>query len=165
MRPRLRATPSDSRALSPTGWVILFVVFVGGTVAVAVFFAPYDTVRPASPVAEWEWDTSAETISLSHEGGDTVDRASLTIKYGENLTETIPNLGAEDDDRISHPFGDTTVSQGDTLVLHRDSIDGGTIALWWEKPDGPDSATLAQYEEPVNASRPADRFRRIGIVP
>lgn len=152
MRPQSSITPGDSRALSPTGWVILLVVFVGGTVAVAIFVAPSDTARPASPVAEWRWDTSAETISLSHEGGDSVERASLTIRYGENLTETIPHLGAEDDDRISAPFGDTTVSKGDTLVLHRDSIDGGTIVLWWEEPDGPHSATLAQYEETANSS-------------
>lgn len=152
MSVRVRGAVGGSRALSHTGWALLLVVFIGGIVGLAFVSAPQDELGPVSPDAEWEWDESAETISLSHEGGDAIERETLSIRYGDDLEETISDLGAEDDERLIQPFEDPTVAEGHMLEVDRELAENGTLVLLWEDADSSQSATLAQYDDTDNST-------------
>lgn len=146
MWPRHRDATGGSRGVSNGGWAILLVAFVGATAVVAIHAAPFDVVGPVSPTPEWEWNESADTIRLSHAGGEAVQRETLSIWYGNRSNERVPDLGAADDERLVTPFAEPTVSRGDALELDEERVENGPILLMWESSDGTLRATLAHYE-------------------
>lgn len=125
---------------------LLGVLFVISVLLLAFIMGPSDTVGPRTPNADWEWNTSDEEVVFSHDGGEPAPRAALyivTVK-NESFNQRISDLGTSNNPVIIEPFPDTTIRQGDAIVLNRDEIDGSVILLRWTNGDL--DATLAEYK-------------------
>lgn len=143
-----RLRPDGAVSLSSAQWAVLVGLLVVAVSIVTVSTGPGDQVRPANPQGEWTWSATTDgDVALTHEGGDSVDRASLRL-VGEALADPVPDLGEGEDARIVQPFGDGVVSQGDALVIDGDALDEGSVALRWHDPGGDQSATLAHLDYP-----------------
>lgn len=144
--------PGEAVSLSPAQWVVLIGLLVATVSLVAVATQPGDQVGPVNPQAEWAWSATADgDVALTHEGGDSVERATLRL-VGDALEGTVSDLGDGDDARIVQPFGSGVVSRGDALVIDGGALDDGSVTLRWHAPDGDQSATLAQLDYPAALS-------------
>lgn len=143
-----RIRPDWAVSLSSAQWAVLVGLLVVAVSIVTVSMGPGDQVGPVNPQAEWTWSKTADgDVALTHEGGDSVDRAALGL-VGEALADPVSDLGDGDDARIVQPFGNGVVSQGDALVIDGGALDEGSVALRWYAPGGDQSATLAHLDYP-----------------
>jgi len=125
----------ENRAVSPVIGVILMVAI---TVILAAVIGTFvlglgDQVQQTSPNAQWDWDQGSGSVTVTHEGGDSVDAARLTI--GGDATNSDP---------FSSPAevtaGTTSASIGGSLSS------GDEVRLIWTAEGGGTSSTLSTYE-------------------
>lgn len=141
---RLRVNGKWSR--STVKWSVLGGLFVLSVIVAAVAVGPHDVARADRPYADWSWGTTADgDVVLTHDGGEAIPRETVQV-LGSALDGPITDLGDGSEERLVHPFGDGTISRGDTLVIDADSLEEGDVVLYWQEPDGNQSATLAYLD-------------------
>lgn len=140
---KLIKTDDSDRAVSPVIGVILMVAI---TVILAAVIGTFvlglgDQVQETSPNAQWNWEQSSTDpkLQLTHEGGDSVNPARLTVS-GSPI-DAADNCGDAGD-----WSGGTTITAGSTCNVVQSSDPAGTYRLTWESDGGGSSSTLSTYE-------------------
>jgi flagellin-like protein len=159
---------NEERAVSPVIGVILMVAI---TVILAAVIGTFvlglgDQVQQTSPNAQWDWDedTNIQVLSVTHEGGDTVDQTTLSFAVdGTTIASgagTDSGYGSSDSasgtgNPVSGNFS-SEVSAGSTAEIGSDAQSGGgsalfqgneeTVRLIWTASGGGSSSTLTSYE-------------------
>ncbi|MDS0258316.1 type IV pilin N-terminal domain-containing protein [Haloarcula sp. S1CR25-12] len=125
----------DDDAVSPVIGVILMVAITVILAAViASFVLGLGDQQQQTPQAsfEWEYNSDDSTFTVTHDGGDSIDLARISIE------------GAT----VSTDFSDP-VTAGSTAELDFSSVSSGdTVTVVWEDADEETSTTLATYEVP-----------------
>jgi flagellin-like protein len=146
------AFTDDEKAVSPVIGVILMVAItvilaaviatfvlglgesVSGTAPQATFSFDYDSDASPSDGDQLYDDTGSDSsggdLTVTHDGGDTIDKSRLTIT--DNTTDTVSF--------------DSEVSAGISKTLAIDSDD--TVRVIYESQSGDNTATLARYDGP-----------------
>ena len=150
---------NDDDAVSPVIGVILMVAI---TVILAAVIASFvlglgDQAQQTTPQASWnfEYDTSGDPttgdfsgdlydtgtgtaglLTITHDGGDSIDGARLTLTDGDSTTSDDFNTGP----------GLTEVSAGDNADVGID--DGDEVRIIYSGESGDNTATLATFEGP-----------------
>ena len=90
--------------------------------------------QPDVPAVAFRFEYDGETITVTHEGGDTVEGANLTMRLGGDPTDT--------------QF-EGTVQAGDSVTVDASGYGSGDVLrVVWQSPDEDASAVLAEYELP-----------------
>ncbi len=137
-RMRLDQFSNDDDAVSPVIGVILMVAITVILAAVIASFVlelgnqPQDT-----PQAQFEFDYDGSELTVTHNGGDTIDGAEIEFR-GENFGATETTWESE--------TGDTEISTGDSATFT--AQDDYDITVVWVPPDGGSSAPLQSDEGP-----------------
>jgi len=129
---------NDDDAVSPVIGVILMVAI---TVILAAVIASFvlglgDQASQATPTAsfQFDYDSSADELTVTHDGGDSIDNARLSFSAG-----SVPAGG----------FGVSEVTAGDSVVVGTGSLSSGDeVRVIWTDADEESSSTLATYEIP-----------------
>lgn len=128
--------------------LLLGLLFVVGAALVGTYVdVPSDSEQPD---AEWDAETDDGEILLVHRGGEDVPRDALVlvIRDSGSVDERITDLGSADHPRVRQPFGDETVTRGDSLRLAAPADRSTTVVL---QLDGPNlDSTLFSYEYVVD---------------
>jgi flagellin-like protein len=120
-----------TRAVSPVIGVILMVAITVILAAViATFVLGIGDSTEATPTAQFGFDYDGSTVTVTHEGGDTIDSARLSITGPGTATQFSGDVTAGSTGSMSG------VSQGNT------------IRVVWESEGGDSTQTLASYEVP-----------------
>ena len=148
---------TEDRAVSPVIGVILMVAI---TVILAAVIGTFvlglgESVQQQSPTASFSFDYETNgsdawgndaTISVTHEGGDSIDADRLSINVGGT---TINGTNS------THGWGDVTVGAGDTAVVtHAASGSsptwngGDDVRVVWTSQDGSSSQTIGSSTVP-----------------
>mgnify|MGYP000256511576 CR=1 FL=1 len=87
---------------------------------------------------DWDYDSSAGTVTITHQSGDTIDGADLSIR-GDTGTGPINKTWAD--------YGVDEVMAGSSVTVQNvtDSFD---LDLVWVSDDGNDSAILSEFVGP-----------------
>jgi len=134
--------------VSTAGDVGTVVAIVAAVVGSFVLGLGGSTERP-TPVASFsfEYDSSAETVTITHDGGDTIAAANLYVR-GTGFTSAsgadMTGPGRWRGSTSSRTDGEPAVAAGDRVTVGFRS--DGEIRLVWQ--DGDSAATLAAYEGP-----------------
>jgi flagellin-like protein len=156
---RLFTADEENRAVSPVIGVILMVAI---TVILAAVIGTFvlglgDQVQQTSPNAQWDWEengdvTASGSLTVTHEGGDTVDPATLSFA-GSALASPPYTLGTggSGDVADANDFPDNEVSAGDSATVASGNFaaspsDGDTVSLIWTADGGGSSSTLTTWE-------------------
>jgi len=126
----------DESAVSPVIGVVLMVaitVILAAVIGTAVLSIG-NQASQAAPQLSAEMSYNSTHLTISHQGGDTVENSTL------NVTET----GSTDDISVT-ATGD--VSAGDEIAVGTYES-GETIRLVWTSSDGESSAVIAESEAP-----------------
>lgn len=123
-----------------TGVQLLLGLFVGGVVLVVgivvlVVLAAVvgsfalgmgESTGTASPEVDFtgEYDASSETFEITHQGGESVQAATLTVEAGDRTSQWADE--------------DSSVTAGDSMVV--DATSGTTVRVVWD--DGTESMVL-----------------------
>ena len=147
------------RAVSPVIGVILMVAI---TVILAAVIGTFvlglgDQVQQTSPNAQWDWseDSSTQVLSVTHEGGDSIDQNTITFSVDGT---TISNYGTEDGSGsgVSGNFS-SEITAGSTAKIGSDAQGGSgpsflfdsnneeTVRMIWTAEGGGQSTTLTEY--------------------
>ena len=142
---------SEERAVSPVIGVILMVAI---TVILAAVIGTFvlglgDQVQTTAPNAQLSWDSSSTDVTVTHDGGDTMDGHQVFIIF--SVEDGMDN-GVEDGSwyDISSTLGTphTQVNAGKSLTFEPNNgewSDGDSITVTWEAPDGGSSTTLGRW--------------------
>lgn len=121
-----------------------------GLVVVVAFVGTYvgdsGGPNPETPTdVDWDFETEDGEIHIAHRGGPSVSRESLIIRITRDGTEDelVTDLGSSGDRWVLDPFGDGTVTRGDTLVVAEPDDHDASIRLVWRGPTH--DSTLASY--------------------
>jgi len=145
----------DDDAVSPVIGVILMVAI---TVILAAVIASFvlglgDQAGDAAPQASWSYsyDDSASfsssglgsdgLLTISHDGGDTVDMTQVTIK-DDNGDSANPRTAGSDNMESAFPSDDADAGDEGSVGVDDDS----TIRIVWENPDDDSTSTLGKYD-------------------
>jgi flagellin-like protein len=129
----------SERAVSPVIGVILMVAI---TVILAAVIGTFvlglgDQVQQTSPNAQWNWDEGGSgepDLTITHEGGDSVDPANVEVNRPDDTTSC-----GESDWSVSQ------ITAGNSCDVETDTnLQTGTYRLIWSG-DG-QSSTLSTYE-------------------
>ena len=144
---KLHELSADDDAVSPVIGVILMVAI---TVILAAVIGTFvlglgSQVQSTSPNAQFTFNEESNgNLSMTHDGGDSVDVRNLNVTYdgaGDLNCQTNGSANSE------WSGGDTEVTAGDACTLANGKLsDGDTVRIVWESDDGSNSATLADYE-------------------
>ena len=134
---KLRQLFDDSegeRGVSPVIGVILMVAI---TVILAAVIGTFvlglgDNVN-STPQASWDFEYDGSEVTITHNGGDTIDRARLNATAGSD------NFGLDG-------FPSEQVSAGDSATISVSS--GETVRLIYTAEGGGSSNVIATYEVP-----------------
>ena len=136
----------DERAVSPVIGVILMVAI---TVILAAVIGTFvlglgDQVQTTAPNAQLAFDADSDNVTVSHDGGDTLDANQTFLnadeirdESGDELDGTTTWYDASADDHEN-------VSAGTSLDLWR-LEDEASVTITWESPDGGSSTTLGSW--------------------
>ncbi|POG56004.1 type IV pilin [Haloferax marisrubri] len=133
----------DDSAVSPVIGVILMVAI---TVILAAVIGTFvlglgDQVGDTAPQASFsfDYDDTTPQLVITHESGEAIDPARLTI-IGGGLDDVWPDADTGSDDNVD--AGDsTTFGSGDSLSVSS----GDTIRIVWTSESGSNSATLQTW--------------------
>jgi len=135
----------SERAVSPVIGVILMVAI---TVILAAVIGTFvlglgDQVQQTSPNAQWNWDegTSGDSepdLTLTHEGGDSVEPARVEVTNSNSNSDSDCSNGDWSGSTITAGTNCDVVNDGNTV--------GGTYRLIWTAQGGGSSSTLSTYE-------------------
>jgi flagellin-like protein len=121
-----------TRAVSPVIGVILMVAITVILAAViATFVLGIGDSTEATPTAQFGFDYDGSTVTVTHEGGDTIDSARLNITGPGNVTSSFT--------------GDVTAGSSGSM---NNVSQGETIRVVWKSEGGDSTQTLASYEVP-----------------
>ncbi|MGQ4557356.1 type IV pilin [Halobellus sp. GM3] len=132
---------TDDSAVSPVIGVILMVAI---TVILAAVIGTFvlnlgQGLQQTAPQASFnfEYNTTANTTTVTHESGDTIDADRLNVTSSVSLTATESWSG--------------TVGAGDSATYEKDTGDwaGETLRVVWESETGESSATLSRSTAPA----------------
>ncbi|MUV87011.1 type IV pilin [Natronomonas sp. CBA1123] len=161
---RLFTADEENRAVSPVIGVILMVAI---TVILAAVIGTFvlglgDQVQQTSPNAQWNWDQSiadttntdsADTLTITHEGGDTVDVTLLEVSGSAIINGPHCNSNGGGTDGT---WGEAEASAGVSCEIDGedgvssagldDDVSGDTARLIWSAEGGGSSSTLSTYE-------------------
>jgi flagellin-like protein len=161
----LRNLFRDDEAVSPVIGVILMVAI---TVILAAVIGTFvlglgDQVQSTSPQASFNFEFnanggSAESVVVTHDGGDSIPNARLEVSAGGN---PIYNPGdADNSSFVQTSTFSSSVTAGQSAEL-TDANDGGTgtselddgedVRIVWTSSSGENSATLGKAESSVGA--------------
>ena len=128
---------TEDRAVSPVIGVILMVAI---TVILAAVIGTFvlglgDQVSTTAPQAQFsfDYDQSGDTVTITHDGGDTIQSDQLTIS----------NSNASVSDQT---FAAGDVSSGSSQTI--DGYSGDTIRVVWSSPSDDSTATIGRFEVP-----------------
>jgi flagellin-like protein len=137
---QLKQLLSEDRAVSPVIGVILMVAI---TVILAAVIGTFvlglgDQVSESAPQASFsfDFDSSADNVTITHEGGDSLERTSISVN-GSETTVT-----AETDQDFP-----STISAGDSGSF-APVESGETIRVVWTNPAGGSTNTIARATAP-----------------
>lgn len=127
----------DDRGVSPVIGVILMVAI---TVILAAVIGSFvlglgDQVDSTAPQASisGDYDSTAQTVTFTHNGGDSMETSNIKVKYDGNTVEG---------------FGDTTFSAGSQLTVGDTNgpavPSGTTVTMVWD--DGNSNAVITTVE-------------------
>lgn len=108
--------------------VLILAAVVGSFVLSAG--APADAVTPTASF-EYDYDDSAQTVKITHEGGEAIEASKLEVRVDRQTT-------AWD--------GTGQVVAGDSMTVELSS--GSTVSVIWRGED--ESATLSRWEAPAS---------------
>jgi flagellin-like protein len=131
----------EDDAVSPVIGVILMVAITVILAAViASFVLGLGDSQQQTPTAsfdfEYESSSSGDTLTITHDGGDTLDGARLSVETTDSSGTSFSSS--------SGFAGD--VSSGTSVTLTGGISSGSTITVVWEDADEETSSTLATYE-------------------
>jgi flagellin-like protein len=137
----IRKLLSDEQGVSPVIGVILMVAI---TVILAAVIATFvlglgDQISTTAPQASFSFDYDGDDLTVTHDGGDTVDPANLYIRGSSEYSN----------DEDWNSIADTDVSDvkaGNSATLN--VADGDTIRVIYQSSTGETSATLAEWSGP-----------------
>lgn len=145
----LRQANGDGRAVSPVIGVILMVAI---TVILAAVIGTFvlglgDTVQETSPTAQWNWDyeKTNDNLTLTHEGGDSIDAARLSI-VGDGLDGSDVTDASTDGNgalQASSSFSDP-VTAGDSATMN--TLSSGEVRVVWTSQSGDQSSTMSTFD-------------------
>ncbi len=164
---RLRQLMEDDDAVSPVIGVILMVAI---TVILAAVIASFvlglgDQAQQTTPTASFSFDyedksSGDDELVITHDGGDTIDEARLSVSSDQNFrtgtgngsspdVSSAPLSASSDHD----PWGesDDEYSAGDSFGITAasgDSLDDATVRVIYSGESGDSSSTLATWEGP-----------------
>jgi flagellin-like protein len=132
---------ADDDAVSPVIGVILMVAI---TVILAAVIGTFvlglgDQVQSTTPQAQFTFDedSSANEITITHDGGDPVDENNLEI------VDSADNGGDTDPDFT----GGTEVTAGSSYTATGfNDGSSGTVRVTWQSDDGSQTGSLATYD-------------------
>jgi flagellin-like protein len=132
----LKTLIQDDDAVSPVIGVILMVAI---TVILAAVIGTFvlglgDQVSNTSPSASFsfDYDSTTEDLTITHDGGDSLEGANLNVKTTGTL---------------SGGFANTEVTAGDSITVQTVKS-GDTVRVVWTSPNGGDTATLGKWTGP-----------------
>lgn len=123
---------ADDRAVSPVVAVALLIgitVLLAAAIGTAVF--GLDTGSAGAPSVTLSFEVVADSIEMTHEGGEPLDAAQVTVLDGDGT-----EVGGLD--------SDLTAGQSETIVTGLSGID--RISVVWEAPNGGATEILATFE-------------------
>jgi len=142
----------DDRAVSPVIGVILMVAI---TVILAAVIGTFvlglgDQVQSTTPQASFGFDfADANEATITHESGDTIDRADLKINVGGDTAYENGALQTDFDGTDSANNWDSEVSSGDSVtIVSSNDESGDTVRVIYDNPNADSSSTLASQEWP-----------------
>ena len=131
---------TDDSAVSPVIGVILMVAI---TVILAAVIGTFvlglgQSVQQTAPQASFDfnYDTTNTEVTITHQTGDNLDEARITISdsNGNGIT--------------ADSSGDGTYTAGDVIVDAQNYDSGETIRVVWSSQNNETSATLGQSTAP-----------------
>jgi len=155
----------DDRAVSPVIGVILMVAI---TVILAAVIGTFvlglgDQVQSTTPQASFGFDMNpaggngfdasddGDSISITHESGDTIEASSLSVKVSGTNGFTVSDVTDDTDAEVSSAWSDQ-VSAGSTITITDSStgylVSGETVRVIYNNPDSDQSSTLGSREIP-----------------
>jgi len=149
----------EERAVSPVIGVILMVAI---TVILAAVIGTFvlglgDQLQSTTPQASFGFDTSdtegdgnAETVTATHESGDSLDASNVQLKIGvENWQWGTDEVTAGDSFTIAdNGYTGSSPSADQTLTTSGETIPGKTLRVVYDSPDSDSSSTLAKFDIP-----------------
>jgi flagellin-like protein len=153
---QIRQLLRDDDAVSPVIGVILMVAI---TVILAAVIATFvlglgDSVSDTAPQASFsfDWDGSTNSpgaLEIRHSGGDTLDAGNLFVRG--NYGDTNGNIDVPWTDKYN---SNSKITAGDTLTISssdqgsNDVASDGEVDVIWERTEGDQSATIADWDGP-----------------
>lgn len=159
----ITALLDDDRAVSPVIGVILMVAI---TVILAAVIGTFvlglaDQGNDSAPQANFQFsytdsgdgfdgsDADGDKIEITHNGGENVDAADVSVKVGSYTYEALYGSG-ETGVTSTWP---TTVATGDALELTEATgatnyESGDTVRIIWHSPSGGSSSVIGQSQIP-----------------
>jgi len=149
----------DDRAVSPVIGVILMVAI---TVILAAVIGTFvlglgDQVQSTTPQASFgfettdtDGDSNAETVTATHETGDTIDASSIQLKIGvDSFQWGTDEVSAGDSFTIAdEPYTGSNPTDDATLTTTDETIPGKTLRVVYDNPDSDSSSTIGKFEIP-----------------
>jgi FlaG/FlaF family flagellin (archaellin) len=147
---------ADDDAVSPVIGVILMVSI---TVILAAVIGTFvlglgEEVQQSSPTASFsmDFDTSDNTVTVTHEGGDTIKSEEvLKLSVSGATTGTWSGSGGSAisaGNSADYCPGSGTVNTGGQVSSCSYTWDSDTVRVVWESQNGDNSATLSEQESP-----------------
>lgn len=128
---------TEDRAVSPVIGVILMVAITAILAAVIGTFVLGlgDSLQNKSPSASFSFSYSGDDVTVTHNGGDSIDGDRLTVATTGDWTD--------------EPVFENRVSAGTSATGTNDgNWDGETLRVVWQSADGGSSSTLSQSTAP-----------------
>lgn len=174
----LKSLFADDRAVSPVIGVILMVAI---TVILAAVIGTFvlglgDQVQQQTPQATWSFDTgsqsyedgathtlTATTVTITHEGGDTISASDLSVTVNGNPAYDVVTTGSGTDEDVNLVWDTGSISAGSSVRIAMydanpsasPAYDGtGTIGI-------DDSPTPNEFDSDATAISSGDTVRLI----
>jgi flagellin-like protein len=150
----------DEDAVSPVIGVILMVAI---TVILAAVIGTFvlglgDQVQNTAPQASFNFDYdnasigSTDSISITHDGGDTIGANELAVVSSVNFDGTggvgVTNTGDETWETLSGSSADVTAGDSITIDAHSGNFANATVRAVFRSEEGDSSATLGRFNGP-----------------
>lgn len=136
---KLKELFTDDDAVSPVIGVILMVAI---TVILAAVIGSFvlnlgGSLQNSAPQAnfEFDYDTNADNVNITHTSGDTIDAARLNVTASSGTPSINGSVSGE-------------VTAGTEIVSNYNYTNGETIRVVFTSDDGETSATLSQSTAP-----------------
>jgi flagellin-like protein len=140
----LRNLLADDDAVSPVIGVILMVAI---TVILAAVIGTFvlglgGSVQETAPQAQFtfDYDSGAGELNITHDGGDSIDPARITVPNVNESGNTWDGFGAS-------TVTSGQIQAGDSATVSSLSA-GQSVRVVWTSQSGDNSATLAEFTVP-----------------